>query len=138
MSEDELEPTTIAPVEPNPTKAKTEKLRATALNDKNAMSITAEILKREKTVMLKLASTERDKHAQFVGINGKTWMIPRDVWVKVPESVVATLEESKITNYSVMSDPNKSDAARVDASETSRFSFQSKPVADNPEEAKVK
>lgn len=137
MSEDELEPTTIAPVEADPTKAKTDKLRATALNDRNSMSVTAEILKREKTVMLKLASTDRDKHAQFVGINGKSWMIPRDQWVSVPESVVATLEECKITNYAVMSDPRQGDSAKIDSSETARFAFQSK-AAEVPSPAKVK
>lgn len=138
MNDEELEPITVKPVEADPTKAKTANLRATALDDKNSMSVTKEILKREKMMMLKLASTPTEKFAQFVCINGVSFMIPRDVWVKVPESVIATLDEAKIRNYSVMSDPNQGDHAKIESSEVSRFSYQSKPVEEPAAPAKVK
>ena len=128
--DEELEPIAVKPVEADPTKAKTDKLRATALDDKNSMSVTKEMLKREKMFMLKLASTPTEKFAQFVSINGVSYMIPRDVWVKVPESVIATLDESKIRNYSVMADPKMGDQAKVESSEVSRFSYQSRPVEE--------
>lgn len=135
MNDEELEPIPVKPVEADPTKAKTDKLRGTAIDDKNSMSVTKELLKREKRVKLKLASTPQDKYAQYVGVNGVNYMIPRDIWVEVPESVVAVLDEAKIKNYSVMADPKMGDQAKVESSEVSRFSYQSKP-ADTPEPAK--
>jgi len=137
MNDEELDIPPVPATEADPTKAKTDKLRATALNDKNSMSVTKEILKREKKFKLKLASTPTDKYAQFVCISGQSYMVPRDQWVEVPESVIATLDEAKITSYSVMSDPKMGDQAKVEASEVSRFSYQSKPV-EEPVATKVK
>ena len=138
MNDEELEIPTVEPTAPKLDKMPTAKLKDTAISTKNSDSVTKELLKREKMVMLRLNSTERDKYAQYVGINGRNWQIPRDTWVKVPESVVACLEEAKITTYSVMADPKTKDHAEIESNEVSRFSFQSKAAEEPKTEVKIK
>jgi len=132
-NEDELEPAPVAPAPLNLAKATTSELKKTPITTTNADSVTRELVKRDKMVMLKIQSTERDKHAVFVGINGRNWNIPRDTWVKVPSCVVATLEEAKITQYAVMADPKQKDHAEIESNEVSRFGMSTKPV-DEPAE----
>jgi len=137
-NEDELEP---APVEKTPLnipKATTAELKKTAITTENADAVTRELVKRDKMVMLKIQSTERDKSAVYVGINGRNWNIPRDIWVKVPSCVVAVLDEAKITQYSVMSDPKQKDHAEIESNEVSRFGMSTKSVEEPEAPAKVK
>lgn len=120
-----------APV--NAAKAPTKELHQMPITNKNNITITKEMLKREKKVMIKIGSTERDKHAVKVGLNGHTYLIPRDKWFPVPGAVLAVLEEAQITEYSVeLEGPNR---GQVNISETPRFGVQSKPV-EEPEAAK--
>ena len=129
MPEEELEELPAAPVNLN--KVPTAELKNIPMASNSAASVTKELLGREKMVLLKINSTEKDKKAQFVGINGHTYLIPRDKYVKVPVSVVAALEEAKITEYHVKSDPSgNADGAEVTSSEVSRFGISTKPVEE--------
>lgn len=129
MTEEELEPKLKeAPI--NLSKTSTADLKAMKLTSENSDTVTKEMLRRDKMVMLKLQSTERDKGGQFVCLNGRSYMIPRDVWVKVPSAIVSVLEEAKITHYSVMADPSKGDSAKIESQETARFGMSTKPVEE--------
>jgi len=129
MNEKEMDDP-IKETKPNPSRATTQELKNIPIGSANSQSVTKEILKRSPQVMLRIASTERDKHAQFVSINGVAYNIPRDTWVKVPREVVTTLEEAMITEYEVKADPTKSENATVSSSEVARFSMQTKPVEE--------
>jgi len=109
-------------------------LKNIPINSSNAAAVTGEMLNRDDRVMVKINSTERDKHAVFVGINGRNWNIPRDVWCKVPRAVLGVLDNAKIREYSVKADPTKSAQAEVTSTEVSRFAVSSKPV-ETPAEA---
>ncbi len=115
---------------PNPSKATTRELKDVPIGPNNNQSITKEILKRSPKVMLRLASNDRDKYAQFVSINGVPYNIPRDTWVTVPSEVVTTLEESMITEYEVKADPSQTEQATTSSREVARFSMQTKPVEE--------
>lgn len=132
MSNDKPQPETEeieeAPI--NATKAPTKELQQMPITHKNNITITKEMLKREKKVMIKIASTERDKHSVKVGLNGHTYLIPRDKWFAVPGAVLALLEEAHITEYSVeLEGPNR---GQVTSSEVQRFGVQSRPVEEAP------
>lgn len=113
----------------NVTKAPTRDLHQTPITNKNNITITKEMLRREKKVRIKIASTERDKHAVKVGLNGHTYLIPRDKWWDVPGAVLSVLDEAMITDYSVeLEGPNR---GKVNISEVSRFAVQSRPVEES-------
>ena len=131
--EDELEPAPVAPAPLNLAKATTSELKKMPISTSNADSVTRELVKRDKLVMLKIQSTERDKSAVYVGINGRNWNIPRDTWVKVPAAVVNVLENAKITQYSVMADPKQKDHAEIESNEVSRFGMSTKAVEEPAE-----
>lgn len=117
----------------NVTKAPTKDLHQMPITDKNNITITKEMLRREKKVRIKIASTDRDKHAVKVGLNGHTYLIPRDKWWDVPGAVLAVLDEAMITDYSVeMEGANR---GKVSVTEVSRFAVQSKPVDDKSQGA---
>lgn len=128
---DEIMPD-VPPVEAPPVnvkKASTQELKATPLGTSNVESVTRELLARDKKVMLKINSTERDKHAVFVGVNGRAFNIPRDTWVTVPAAVVKILENSKTMEYHVKADPKTAgERASLNPQEVSRFAFSVKPV----------
>lgn len=110
----------------NVAKAPTKELHQMPITDRNNITMTKEMLRREKKVRIKISSTERDKHAVCVGLNGHVYQIPRDKWFDVPGAVLAVLEEAQITDYSVeLEGPNR---GKVTVSEVSRFGVQSKPV----------
>lgn len=111
-------------------KASTQELKDATITSGNADSIIRELLKRDKMVMLKINSTERDKSAVFVGLNGRCYNIPRDQWVKVPAAVANVLDEAKITEYHVKMDPTKHDQAETTAHEVHRFATSVKPVEE--------
>lgn len=118
----------------NVSKAPTKELHQMPINDKNNITMTKEMLRRQKKVRIKISSTERDKHAVKVGLNGHVYQIPRDKWWDVPGAVLAALDEAMITDYSVeLEGPNR---GQVTISEVSRFAVQSKPV-EAPESPKA-
>ncbi len=82
---------------------------ATAQNlDQNPDSATAPVAPKPKRKMykLKIASTRDDKGPVFIGVNGKTYQIQRDVEVSVPEEVVEVLKNSVMTVWEKQEEPN--------------------------------
>jgi hypothetical protein len=127
----EEEDISIPKVQVNLAKASTSELKKMPITSSNAITITKEILKREPKVMIKIASTERDKSPVFVGTNGHAYNIPRDKWFPVPKSVIGVLEHCRQTIYTVKADPSKSDNAEINSDEISRFSISTKPVEND-------
>jgi len=111
-------------------KASIQELKDTTITSNNVDTVTRELLRRDTMVMLKINSTERDKHAVFVGLNGRCFNIPRDQWVKVPAAIAGVLDEAKITEYHVKMDPTKHDQAEVTPHEVQRFATSTKPVEE--------
>lgn len=124
--EEELKDLPEAPI--NLAKTPTAELKNTPITTTNSASITKEIQKREGKVMVMIASTERDKHAQFVSVNGRAYNIPRDKWWPVPMSVLNVLQNSKITEITIKADPSKNDKPVMELSEVNRFSLSVKSV----------
>ena len=137
MKEEELEPKELEPAPINVARASNKELHNTPISSKNSSTITKEMLKREKRIILTINSTEKDKGAVFVGINGHAYNIPRDKPVEVPESVVAALKEAKIKEYHIKLDFKGGDKPDVTTQEVSRFGFSSSP-APEPEKADIK
>lgn len=134
MSNEQPQTEDIEETQVNVAKAPTKELHQMPITNKNNITITKEMLRRMKKVNIKIASTERDKHAVKVGLNGHTYLIPRDKWFAVPGAVLAVLEEAQVTDYSVeLEGPNR---GQVNISEVSRFAVQSKPV-EEPEAPKA-
>ena len=106
-------------------KADADELRKVPISSANSSSITKKILSSERKVMLQIPSTQEDKSAVFVSINGVAFNIPRDKYVEVPYSVVHVLENAKMTQFKVIQDKN-ADAATVLAEDVSRIAFQTK------------
>lgn len=112
----------------NVTKKTTEQLQKLALTSENNSAVTRELLKRDGRVQLKISSTERDKHAVTVTINGYLYNIPRDKWVVVPTAVIEVLDHASITEYTVKMDSKGASHAEIEQSEVNRFSMSTKPV----------
>lgn len=125
-NEKELTPEpTLEKVKVNTKKATSEELRLVPLTAENNETITKKILASEKKVKINIPSTEKDKTAVFVGINGVAYNIPRDKWVVVPMSVVLVLENAKVTEYRVIENKD-GDSAKVIAEDRTRHAFQTK------------
>ncbi|KJY84829.1 hypothetical protein TW81_02215 [Vibrio galatheae] len=52
-----------------------------------------------ETVVIQIASTERDKHPVRVGLNGKMYHIERDKEVSIPKALLEILDNAIETNY---------------------------------------
>lgn len=137
MNEEELEPKELAPAPINVARASTPELHKTAISSKNSTTMTKEMLNRDKKYIVTINSTEKDKGAVKVGINGYIYNIPRDKPVTVPYSVVKALEEAKIKEYHVKLDFKGGDKPAITSQEVSRFGFSSAP-APEPEKAEGK
>lgn len=134
MNEEPIQSHEPKPAQINVAKATTEELKKSAMTPDSATSVTKEILKREEMYKIKINSTDRDKHAVFVGINGHAYNIPRDVFVTVPKSVLMALEEAKIKVYRVNADASK-EKTEVTVSDVHRFAVSSEKV-EKPETPK--
>jgi len=131
-NEEALEPAPVNAAPVNLAKSTPAQMKNTPINSSNSSSLTKEMLKREKKVMIKISSTERDKSAVFVAVNGVNRLIPRDKWFPIEPCFISALEEAKITEYSVKVDPNGSaEQAQVTTQEVGRFAISTKPV-DEP------
>ncbi|MFA5027039.1 MAG: hypothetical protein WC713_04135 [Candidatus Methylomirabilota bacterium] len=128
LNEDILDVPAVEKPPVNIAKTSTQDLKATALTSSNSDTITRELVKRDEQVMIKITSTERDKSAVFVGLNGRGYNIPRDIWVKVPKAILGILDTAKITEYRVSADPKSNETASRTATDVSRFAVSSKPV----------
>lgn len=137
MKEEELEPKELEPAPINVARATNKELHNTPISSKNSSTMTKEMLKREKRYILTINSTEKDKGAVFVGINGHAYNIPRDTPVSVPESVIECLKEAKIKEYHIKLDLKGGDKPDVTTQEVSRFGFSSAP-APEPEKVETK
>jgi hypothetical protein len=62
---------------------------------------TKEILDKQKKYKILIPSTEADKSAIQVAINGYAYNIPRDKVVELPESVIDILNNAAYTTYDV-------------------------------------
>lgn len=104
-----------------------EQLKKTAITSTNANTLTKAMLSKEEKVQIKIPSTEREKEAVPVGINGYVFNIPRDKWVEVPKSVLATLEEAMTTVVTVNLQ-STGDRPELIKEDVNRFSVSSKPI----------
>ena len=53
------------------------------------------ILKKEKTVKIKLHRDRKDQEDLFVSVNERTWIVKRGVEVEVPECVAEVIRNSE-------------------------------------------
>jgi len=128
MNEDIVDVPPVVKPPVNLTRSSTQQLKDTPITANNVDSVTREILKREEQVMLKINSTERDKSAVFVGINGRGYNIPRNTWTKVPKAILGILDVAKIREYHVNADPKSHENASITPQEVARFAVSSKPM----------
>jgi hypothetical protein len=107
-----------------------------------AMTNTKEVLAKEKRVVIKIPSTEKDKTAVKIGINGHTIVVPRDIEAEVPMSVVGALNECIETHYFAVDGGKDSESQKYEKREVMRFPYQivrqveEKATIDTPESAK--
>lgn len=87
---------------------------------------TKEALHKQKQVEIMIPSgeSEESKSDVPVGINGHTYLIKRDNWVKVPESVVRVLENAKFDVYSQVPRGEDQDGYELVGRQVLRFPFQ--------------
>jgi len=128
MNEDIVDVPPVVKPPVNLTRSSTQQLKDTPITANNVDSVTRELLKRDDQVMLKINSTERDKSAVFVGIGGRGYNIPRNIWVKVPKAVLGILDNAKIREYRVNADPKRHENASITPQEVNRFAVSSKPM----------
>src|SRR3989338_3861392 len=60
-----------------------------------------EALEKQQKVRIMIPSSEKERDAVQVGVNGYVFNIPRDVEVEVPEAVIEVLNNAKITSYTL-------------------------------------
>ena len=89
-----------------------------------AISNTKEILSKEKKVVIKIPSNEKDKTAVKVGINGHLFLIPRDVESAVPMSVVNALNECVEDHYFPVDGGKDSENQKYEKRQVMRFPYQ--------------
>lgn len=123
-TEKELD-TELTKTEVNIKKATPEELRKVPLNAKNAQTITKKILSTEKRVKIKIPSTDKEKTAIFVSVNGVAYNIPRDTEWEVPMSVVKVLENAIVREYRIV-ESKDADSAKIVAEDRQRIVFSSK------------
>ena len=117
---DELE---LGKVPVNAKKATPEQLRTVPLNSTNEDSVTKKILASEKKFKITIPSTEKEKEAVLVGINGVFYNIPRDKEVEVPASVVHALKNAVTMTYRIIQDKD-ADGAKVIEQPVARIPLQ--------------
>jgi hypothetical protein len=88
----------------------------------NIMSVKDELDAQKKHKII-IPSTETEMDDVFVGINGYTYQIKRDVAVEVPESVIKVLQDAKVTKYKQVRRED-GEGYELVASEAQRFAFQ--------------
>lgn len=120
----------VEEVKINTAKASTKDLKNTPITPNNAQEITKELLKRDKKVQVYISSTERDKFAVPVGVNGRMFNIPRDTWVVVPSAVVKVLDNCIMTTYQTTDAKSGKDRGELSSAETKRFAVSVKPVEE--------
>ena len=69
-------------------------------DDPSILTRTKELLHSQKLITIEIPSTERDRSAVTVTVNGLAFNIPRDKPVQVPEAVVHVLENAKFSTFS--------------------------------------
>lgn len=83
-------------------------------------------LKQQRKVTILIPSTEREKDAVVVGINGYVYNIPRDRECVVPEAVVHVLNNAVITDYELQKRPVGQDGNEMVERKVQRFAFSQK------------
>jgi hypothetical protein len=90
-------------------------------------------LHNSKLYHLTINSTEKDKYAVPVGINGHIFNIPRDIQVIVPEQVVQVLQHCIVDDFAL----EKSENGMIKMKETkyNRIPFSAMPLNADEEKA---
>jgi hypothetical protein len=89
-----------------------------------AISNTKEILSHEKKVVIKIPATEKEKTAVKIGINGHTFLIPRDVESTVPMSVIGALNECVEDHYFPVDGGKDAENQKYEKRQVMRFPYQ--------------
>ena len=125
MTNNNLDIPEVAPAPINMEKATREQLVKEPIVSGNAASITKAMLAKEKKVLVKIASTEHEKHAVYVAINGVNRLIPRDKWFPIEPCFVQELENCQQAMYTVKLMDGRSETIEE---EVGRFSISSKSI----------
>lgn len=112
----------------NTKKATPDELRKVSLNSTNNDSVTKKILSSESRFKITISSTEKEKEAVIVGINGVFYNIPRDKEVEVPASVVHAIKNAITYTYRVIEDKGE-DSAKVIEQPVARIPLQAVEIA---------
>ena len=89
-----------------------------------AISNTKEIMSHQKRFIIKIPSTEKDKNAVKIGINGHPILIPRDVESEVSQSVINNLNECVEDHYFAVDGGKDADSQRYEKRQVMRFPYQ--------------
>jgi hypothetical protein len=89
-----------------------------------AISNTKEIQSKERWFVIKISATEKDKNAVPVGINGHTFLIPRDIESEVPMSVLNALNECVEDHYFAVDGGKDADSQKYEKRQVMRFPYQ--------------
>lgn len=91
--------------------------------DESAMSKTRDALRKETTVRIVIPSTETEKDAVTVGVNGYVYQIARDKPADVPASVAAVLDNAVTVRYTQRPRDNGEGMETIPV-ESMRFPYQ--------------
>ncbi len=86
---------------------------------------TMDMLKKQPHVKISIPSTETQKDAIHVAINGYAYNIPRDTDVSLPLSVIEVLRNAKYTTYTLKKRGEGEEGNELVGQDVQRFPFQS-------------
>ena len=93
-------------------------------SDHDNLMKTKAALDAEPRTEIKIAASETQREDVAVGVNGYTFLIQREKWVKVPRSVVEVLQNAVCTAYRQEARKAPEEGYEMVAYETPRFPFQ--------------
>lgn len=83
-----------------------------------------DILSKQKKHRIAIPSTENDKTAVTVGINGYVYNIPRDIEVELPEDVIGILKNAHYTYYVQKKREDGEEGNEMIPQKVQRFAYQ--------------
>ena len=93
-------------------------------SDVNAQTKTRDILNAQRKIKITVPSTETQKGAVNVAINGIAFNIPRDKEVEVPQDIVQVLKDAVTINYSQKKREDGEEGNELVERKSQRFAFQ--------------
>lgn len=84
---------------------------------------TRDLLKKQKHYLIKIPSTETQKEAVQVSINGYAFNLPRDKEVEVPQAVLNVLNDAVVTYYELLN-REQGEGMEMVEHQTQRFPYQ--------------